>query len=355
MRDKSTYSYPFVSIITLNYNGEHYLADLFRSLEQTDYPKDKLEIIMGDNGSTDKSVEYVETHFSFVKILSFDKNYGFCKGNNLCVKYTKGKYLVFLNTDTVVTKNWLKNLVNAVISEKSVISAGSKLLKPYKIDGKKIIDYAGGKITYSLGLYEGIFDYDAEKYSIQKYTGFGCGAAVLVDKTFFIRIGGFDEYYFGGGEETEIGLRAWQYGYRVLYVPSSIVFHLRGVSFKKIGSFPTYAWVKSILYFILKNSPKKHIFINICESIIFIQFPRLLVFALKRDFSSFSSVIKGIYDFIVELKRKDVLSTIYYKRQVIGRNEQVFYKDLKKIGILTSFNERLRYGIKLFQNWRSAK
>ena len=144
---------------------------------------------MGDNASVDGSPEYVEEFFPSVKVLRFSQNYGFCKGNNLCVKEANGQYIVFLNTDTIVTKDWLKNLVTALISERNVVTAGSKLLKPPVVNQKKIIDYAGGKITYELGLYEGIFEYDDEKYSVQKYTGFGCGAAVIVEKKFFKEIG----------------------------------------------------------------------------------------------------------------------------------------------------------------------
>lgn len=348
-------SYPFVSIIVLNYNGKKYLNDLFTSLKQTDYPKEKIDVIMGDNGSTDESVKYVKKFYQFVKIIEFSKNHGFCKGNNLCSEFAKGQYIVFLNTDTIVTKDWLKNLVNAMIKDKNVVVAGSKLLKPYQINNKKIIDYAGGKITYELGLYEGIYDYDTEHYSIQKYTGFACGAAVIVETSFFKKIGGFDEYYFGGGEETELGLRAWQSGYRVLYVPSSIVYHLRYASFKTVGSFPTYAWVKSIFYFILKNSPKKDIVFHIFESITFNQFPRLIAFFIKRNFYSFLSVIRGMFDFLIELKQKDLLFTIYVKRLEIKKTQLLTDKEMKRDGLIASFNERLRYRKKLFQNWQSTK
>ena len=112
---------PFVSVIVLNYNGLRYLKNLFNSLSKTMYPKSRLEIIMGDNGSTDNSVSVTEENFSFVKILRLGKNYGFCKGNNLCAMQAKGQYLVFLNTDTVVTDNWLVNLVNSVIIEKKLL------------------------------------------------------------------------------------------------------------------------------------------------------------------------------------------------------------------------------------------
>jgi GT2 family glycosyltransferase len=346
---------PFVSIIVLNYNGEKYLHNLFVSLEKTNYPKGRFEVIMGDNGSSDNSVKYTIENFPFVKILQFDNNYGFCKGNNLCVKEAIGQYIVFLNTDIIVTKNWLKNLVDSILGERNAVCAGSKLLKPYSIDGKRVIDYAGGKLTYEINFYEGQFEYDDQKYSIQKNTGFGCGAAVLVKKQFFEDIGGFDEYYFGGGEEVELGLRAWQYGFKVLFVPSSIIYHLRSGTFKPTDPFPTYAWVKSMFYFIFKNYEKKNSVLYLFESLVFTHFPKLLVFVLNNNLSMSKSVMKGMLDFLLELKNKGILSRLYQKRHEIEKNRKITDNELTKFEVTSSFSERMRYRIKSYQRWKAGK
>jgi GT2 family glycosyltransferase len=345
----------FVSVIVLNYNGMRYLKKLFESLSTTIYPKDCFEIIMGDNGSIDNSVKYIEENFPCVKVLKLGKNYGFCKGNNLCAKEAKGQYLVFLNTDTIVTADWLRNLVAPVIKDKTVISAGAKLLKPYKADGKKIIDYAGGKLTYEINFYEGQLDFDCKKYSFEKQTGFGCGAAVLVESTFFAKIGGFDEYYFGGGEEVEIGLRAWQCGYKVLYVPSSVIYHLRYGTFNPNDSFPTYNWVKSMFYYVLKNYEPKNIIVYLSESIIFTQFPKMLAFIFNKNLSMAKAVIMGMVDFLVDLKRENLLSTIYQKRVDIQASKKVSDSDLAKSSISTTFSERMMYRVKSYFIWKSGK
>lgn len=344
--------YPLVSIIVLNYNGKQYLSGLFNSLEKTDYPFDKMEIIMGDNASTDDSVVLVKERFPMVKILKFKENQGFCKGNNLCVKESLGQYVVFLNNDTLVTSSWLKNLVNAVLEDKTVVVAGSKLLKPYTRNGKRIIDYAGGKITYEINFYEGLYEFDNDDYSVQKYTGFGCGACVIVSKEFFLRIGGFDDYYFGGAEEVELGLRAWQNGFRVLFVPSSIVYHFRGATFKNVNTFAVYAWVKSMFYFILKNYDVKDIIKYGSESIFMTHIPKLIVFLIKRDLPSFSSVVKGTFDFLIELKSKGLLSAIYKERLQIRNNRTVSDSELAKLGIVSSFSERMRYRLISYQGWK---
>ncbi len=355
MHPGKTVAYPFVSIIILNYNGIRYLKNLFESLVKTDYPKDLFEVIMGDNGSTDDSVKFTEEHFAFVRVLRFDKNYGFCKGNNLCAQQAIGKYVVFLNTDMIVTKDWLKSLVEAVLNDTTAISAGAKLLKPYEINGKKVIDYAGGKLTSEINFYEGLLEFDCQRYSNQKSTGFACGAAVLVDKEFFLLVGGFDEYYFGGGEEVELGFRVWQYGHKVLYVPSSVIYHLRYGTFKESDPFPTYNWAKSMFYFIFKNYGKKYVAIYSFESLLMTHLPKIMVFIVNKDLSLAKSVLKGIADFFIELKTKKILEDIYLKRQPIKKNAVISDNDMIKLSVTASLSEKMQYRIRQFKNWNSVR
>jgi GT2 family glycosyltransferase len=73
---------PRISVIIVNWNGRRYLETCLRSLLSVDYPEDKLEILLVDNGSTDESILFVKTSFPVVKILELDANYGFCRPNN---------------------------------------------------------------------------------------------------------------------------------------------------------------------------------------------------------------------------------------------------------------------------------
>ena len=148
-----------------------------------DYPRDRFEVILVDNASTDGSVEYTRERFPWIKILQLDKNYGFCKLNNEGVKIAGGEYVVLLNNDTVVTKEWLLELVKGVLADDKVICCASKMLY---YDRKNLINTAGGKITIiGGGFYKGYGDKDGSEYSNLEYTGFGCGAGVLVKKDFF--------------------------------------------------------------------------------------------------------------------------------------------------------------------------
>lgn len=102
---------PKVSIITVNFNGKKFLSNLFSSIGNLNYPKDKLNVIMVDNGSTDDSCNFVENNFSWVKIIKLQKNTGYAFGNNIGMKNAEGKYIALINNDCIVDKNWLIEMV----------------------------------------------------------------------------------------------------------------------------------------------------------------------------------------------------------------------------------------------------
>jgi len=331
--------YPFVSIIVVNYNGKRWIDKCFKSLEEIDYPKDRYEVIMGDNTSTDDSVEYTKKNFPWVRILQFDKNYGFCKGNNLCAKEAKGEYLVFLNDDTFVDKKWLKELIKGVISEKEVICCACKMLVPNLIvEGKYIINTVGGTIFPDGGFYNGFLELDAEKYNKPQYVGFACGAGVLIKKDFFLSTNGFDEYYYFTVEEIDLGLRVWRYGYKVLYVPSAIMWHFGGGSdsfeHKAITS-PSLEFIitRNRIYFILKNFE----FSNIIKGfvLLFIKSLAMIIYSLvNRNINIPLSVIRAYVcglEYSIKGRKK-----IIEQRKIIQKNKKRTDSELYKIGVIGS-------------------
>ncbi len=122
---------PFVSIIVLNYFGEKIITGVIEALEKLNYPKDRYEILVVDNGSTDKSIQILtelEARFSNIKLIPLGKNFGFAKGNNVGIKQAKGEYVVLLNNDCTVEQNWLKELVKTATNHPKVFAVNSKIL-----------------------------------------------------------------------------------------------------------------------------------------------------------------------------------------------------------------------------------
>lgn len=124
-------AYPFCTIIVLNYQGEKVLANTLDSLLSLDYPENKYEIIIVDNNSTDSSrktlIKYSKDSKSIKPVL-LTKNYGFSKGNNYGIKKSKGEYVVLLNNDCTVYKNWLKELIKTAMKDKNIFAVNSKIL-----------------------------------------------------------------------------------------------------------------------------------------------------------------------------------------------------------------------------------
>lgn len=338
---------PFVSVIIVNFNGKPFLEECLISLIQSDYPPDKLEIIFVDNASTDGSVEYVKSTFPQVKLLQLNKNYGFCKPNNDAAKIAKGEYVVFLNNDTVVSINWLSELVKGVLSEKKIISCASKMLY---YDNNNIINTAGGKINIiGGGFYKGYGDVNDEKYSNFEYTGFGCGAGVLVNKQFFLEIGGFDEDYFASLEEHDLGWKSWLYGYKVLYVPTAIMLHKESGSFGSKSSFQpikVYLITRNRLYNLFKNLETKNVVKGISISICFNSY-RAFMYALDGNLLSIRALATAHIDFVKNI------NTIIKKRKVVQQNRKRSDNELYKLGILASISECVKEERRLQKVWNN--
>jgi hypothetical protein len=151
-----------------------------RSLRELEYPPGLYDVILVDNASTDLSVDFVQQNFPEVKVIQLKENYGFCLPNNIAARKAEGQYLAFLNNDTEVDRQWLRELVNGLSGDPAIKSVASKILY---LDDRTRINAAGGKLTViGHGFYEGYGDRDGPRYDRPKYTGFGCGAAVLVEK-----------------------------------------------------------------------------------------------------------------------------------------------------------------------------
>jgi len=108
-----------VSIIIVNYNGKVHLEKCIESLYKIKYQN--FEIILVDNHSTDESVVFIQKKYPYIKIIPLDANYGFAEPNNTAAKIATGKYLLFLNNDTIVTNDFVEELV--IIMNKDFLRA----------------------------------------------------------------------------------------------------------------------------------------------------------------------------------------------------------------------------------------
>ena len=217
-------SSPKVSIIIVNYNGKELLQKCLDSLLKVNY--NNFEIILVDNNSTDGSVEFITKNYPSLIIIKLDSNKGFAEPNNVAAKISKGKYLLFLNNDTVVTPNFISEMVKVMETDKKIAICQSLLLKP---DGS--VDSSGDFIDH-LGV---VYNSKTEIDEIREVSS-ARGASMLVRSDIFEKLDGFDQKFFVTFEDVDLCWRSWILGYRVLIIPTSIVYHEGGITIKKIKS-----------------------------------------------------------------------------------------------------------------------
>ncbi len=217
-------SAPKVSIIIVNYNGKELLQKCLDSLLKVNY--DNFEIILVDNNSTDGTVEFITKNYPSLVIIKLDSNKGFAEPNNVAAKISKGKYLLFLNNDTVVTPNFISEMVKVMEIDKKIAICQSLLLKP---DGS--VDSSGDFIDH-LGV---VYNSKTKIDEIREVSS-ARGASMLVRSDIFEKLDGFDQKFFITFEDVDLCWRSWILGYRVLIIPTSIVYHEGGITIKKIKS-----------------------------------------------------------------------------------------------------------------------
>jgi GT2 family glycosyltransferase len=220
--------YPLVSIVVLNYNGKHHLKTCLDSLLCTKYPN--FEIIVVDNGSADGSVDFVKENYPGVRIVKLGKNIYSAGGYMAGVLSAKGKYVAILNNDIEVDENWLTPLVEVLEKMPWVAAADAKFRNFYQRDvfddsvaAGRWIDYFGNNYT------RGIREYDLGQYDKPVYI---FGVLTIFRKDLLLKIGGFDLSYIFGYEDIDIAWRLYLAGYKVLYVPRSVIYHKSGATTK---------------------------------------------------------------------------------------------------------------------------
>ncbi len=223
-------NHPRVSIIIVNWNGKKYLEECLTAVFNQTYPN--YEVILVDNGSTDGSAEYVETNFPQAKVIRLDKNYGFSKGNNVGIqeafKDLGVKYIATLNNDTKVEPPWLEESIKVAELHTQAGSIAPKILFYHDhnlIDCVGICIYPDCSATN-----RGFFEEDNNQYDEVEEVFGPSAAAALYRREVLEKVGLFDEDYFAYYEDVDLAWRCRLAGWKSLYVPSSVVYHVHSAS-----------------------------------------------------------------------------------------------------------------------------
>ena len=213
-----------VSIVILNWEGLELLKKCIPSVIKAaqNYPEN-CEIIVVDNGSKDKSIDYLKTTFPKIRIISLPENLGFSKGMNRGIRGSKNRIVISLNNDTIVKEDFIEPLVSH-FADKDVFAVGAKMLGW----DRKTFDF--GRTTGRFPF--GFFKIKYEDIDETAHTLYASGGALAVDKEKFLELGEFDENLFYW-EDVDLGYRAWKRGWKNIFEPRSIVYHKKQGSMKK--------------------------------------------------------------------------------------------------------------------------
>lgn len=210
-----------LSLILVNYNGKRFLEKVFSSIFDQTVPQNEYEVIMVDNSSKDDSVSFVKKNFPKVKVINNENN-GFGCGCNLGASYAKGKYLLFMNIDTFVDRDFLEKFEQKIDSiELSKIRFGTAACKILSYDKKATRyseEYGGGADFIAIST----INYKKSKHM------YNTGCVMLVNKENFIKVGGFCKNIFLYSEDLDLCWRYTIMGYEHLFFKDICIYHYDG-------------------------------------------------------------------------------------------------------------------------------
>ncbi|MFC1710109.1 glycosyltransferase family 2 protein [Patescibacteria group bacterium] len=236
-----------LSVIILSHNTKTLLNDCLTSLRKVGKEVD-FEIIVSDNASTDGSVEMIEKDYPEVILIRNKSNLGFAKGNNKARKYCKSKYVLLLNSDTIVYKNTLKETINYLDINKDVGAATCKIILPNNRLDK---DARRSFITPWIGLTHLFLRLDKifpeSKIFAKYWYGYISpdkthevdaiqGAFFLTRKKILDKLGWLDEDYFLDGEDLDLCFKIKRDGWKIYYYPKVSIMHMKGATKGKVES-----------------------------------------------------------------------------------------------------------------------
>ena len=202
--------YPLISVVILNYNGLKFLKETIPPLLELSYPN--YELIVVDNGSNDGSVKYLN-RFNKIKVIENTKNLGYSKGKNIGVRSAKGEYVLLLDNDILI-KN--KNILEKLLKEFTKHKNNKIMFSILTIDrGKRKTTYYCNTTFNSFLSNKAIPIHRVVNYKNLIKMSYPYGRAIFFKKSWFIKIGGYDESQPFYIDDYDIGLRTWLFGGKV--------------------------------------------------------------------------------------------------------------------------------------------
>ena len=293
-----------LSIIIPHHNGEELLFNCLESILNHISIKD-FEIIVVDNGSIDNSGDKAKVKFPSINLLKSETNLGYSGGCNFGAKNAKGEYTIFLNNDTLHTKNWIEELIGFLDKNPQAGAAQPKILNA---TNKDTFDYAGGAggyidkycFPFVRGRIFNSLEKDSNQYDDIKKIFWASGAAFIIRTELLRELNYFDNIYFAYMEEIDLCWRLQALGLGIWNVPTSVVYHFGKQTIKENTFKSHYLNHRNSWILFIKNSATfekglliiKRFILDLMAAVY-----SILTFDIKRFLAIFSSHLWLVYNF----------------------------------------------------------
>lgn len=254
-----------IAVVILNWNGKKLLQKFLPAVVQH---SNQAQIYVIDNASTDDSVAFLQTNFPEVHLIQNQQNLGYAGGYNQGLKQVKEPIYCLINSDVLVTENWLAPILKLLGEQPEIGIVQPKILDYKRRNYFEYAGAAGGFIdAYGFPFCRGrVFDTiekDEGQYNDITPVFWASGACFFVRKSVFEQLNGFDTLFFAHQEEIDFCWRAHIHNIQVYYCGFSTVYHVGGATLSNGNPKKTFLNFRNSLLMLYKNRPKKGKFINI--------------------------------------------------------------------------------------------
>lgn len=297
-----------ISIITINYNG---LKDTCELMETLPLDDTSIEVIVVDNASQQDEASVIEQRYPQVKVIRSSENLGFAGGNNLGIEASCGKYLYFINNDTLLslqgnavanTKHGmqpeLRYLVERLESDPQIGMVCPKIRFTW---GDNLIQFAGytplSRVTLRNNAI-GFNESDYGQYDTAHPTPYGHGAAMMVRREAIDKAGMMPTCFFLYYEELDWSMMIRRAGYTIWYEPASTIYHKESQTTGQASPLRTYYITRNRLFFVQRNSPLPWRYLSYLY-LIFVAGSKAIVKDLLTKRSDLArATLRGLWHFI---------------------------------------------------------
>ena len=286
-----------LSIITINYNGLNDTCELIETLPLEDK---SIEVIVVDNATTQDEATVIEDRFPQVKVIRSKENLGFAGGNNLGINAAQGKFLFFLNNDTLLKPQAsdLRPLISRLESSPKIGMVCPKIRFSW---GNQLIQFAGYTPLSPITMRNkaiGCSDTDQGQYDTPHPTPYAHGAAMMIKREVIEKAGMMPECYFLYYEELDWSMMIHRSGYDIWYEPACTVYHKESQTTGQNSPLRTYYITRNRLLFTQRNQQGLMKYITYLYLISLVAIRDILKYTFQQRWGLVRATTRGVVSFI---------------------------------------------------------